>query len=59
MRYHSESGKDYYLPYFLEGKIRGLEFSDVIGGDHLERLVEAGIERPLYCFDRYLDNTKG
>ena len=56
MRYHPELAPDaYYLPHFLEGQVKDLEFSDVIGNDHLDRLISAGIERPLYCFSKSAD----
>ncbi len=51
MQYHSSSDQ-FYLPHFLEGNVEGLTFTDVIGDDHLDRLIAAGIERSLYCFAR-------
>ncbi len=44
--------RDFGLPHFLENKIKGIMFYDVIGDDHLERLSLTKIERKLYCFSR-------
>jgi cytidyltransferase-like protein len=53
MKYYPDNlQNEYYLPHFLEEKIEGLNISDVIGDDHLNRIISQGIERPLYCFAR-------
>jgi cytidyltransferase-like protein len=52
MEYSGVREGDYYLPHFLEERVNGLSFSDIIGDDHINRLISQGIERNLYCFAR-------